>query len=144
MKFGRVGASQSFVFKERESNNTTSAMDLTERIDDFYPYHVALSHHIWAKAFKKSHLKWFNERFYNIFLPFNPDSSYSDVTLTPHDGRWHLILNKLLVNKTTAMDLTDQVALSHHIWAKAFKKSHLNRSDSLNIFTAFFCRSRHI
>ena len=75
MKFGRVGASQSFVFKERESNNTTSAMDLTERIDDFYPYHVALS---------------------------------------------------------------------HHIWAKAFKKSHLNRSDSLNVFTAFFCRSSHI
>ena len=59
MKFGRVGASLSFVFKERESNNTTSAMDLTERIDDFYPYHVALSYHIWAKAFKKLYLKWF-------------------------------------------------------------------------------------
>ena len=59
MKFGRVGASLSFVFKERESNNTTSAMDLTERIDDFYPYHVALSHQNWAKAFKKVHLKWF-------------------------------------------------------------------------------------
>ena len=57
MKFGRVGASLSFVFKERESNNTTSAMDLTERIDDFYPYHVALSHHNWAKDFKKVHLK---------------------------------------------------------------------------------------
>mgnify|MGYP001191460758 FL=1 len=57
MKFGRVGASQSFVFKERESNNTTSAMDLTERIDDFYPYHVALSYHIWDKAFKKSNFR---------------------------------------------------------------------------------------
>ena len=71
MKFGRVGASLSFVFKERESNNTTSAMDLTERIDEFYPYHVALSHHNWVKAFRKLHLNiqiWSDSLVFSIFF----------------------------------------------------------------------------
>ena len=72
------------------------------------------------RDFPENIFRYKNSTYFSLFILSHKIHQHSDVTLTPHDGRWHWILNHLQATKITekigCLQLIQKSAPSTIVW----------------------------